>query len=381
MAKVTHLDPTSLSLSTDAVVLGSLIGQYLTRINGKSGFRQQPKASLLKKLDALPTAFPTCDIENTFNTFPSLQPFLSTLLLNKRGSNNDDLSPSASLSSKSFSQLTANDGKIIASVFPNLIENQRKCGDDAVEELLIKYTVVKDMFQIPWLPACMEEIGLYLIGMTPFGLKVRMYFGAVLSILDILSDIVVTKMYYDTGMTGTANVTAGLLVLSTFLQCFCVYLNYNQAGKRTLLRELLIALCLVKPLADAYRVSQGKVQEPGEVFSPLSEMLCTKMVELFGESIPGLVVQVFALVSAESNEGHAVALTSIVLSAFSTGFASSMISYDLDVDVSKRKNNPKFYGYVPDGDGVRSVVFGAMTGISSCFVLSKTFAIAILAFT
>jgi len=231
--------------------------------------------------------------------------------------------------------------------------------------------------QNPWLPSCLEQISLHLIELTPFGLKARMVFGASLSCLDVISDLGVTKMYYDEGRGSLATITLSLIGLSACLQCGLVYINNKAKPAGTLMKELLITITFTKPIVDAYRVANGKIQQPGEVLSPLSDMLGTKMCEIFGESIPGLVVQVVALVNAPvvSSSGQTLAILSIILSAVSTGFASSMISYDLDVDVNKRRNNPKFYGYVPDADSARTIVFTAMTMLSSCFVLSKTFAI------
>ena len=61
------------------------------------------------------------------------------------------------LGGKKFSDLTEADGKLVASVFPQLIEMQRKCGDDAVEELMRNFEVVGEMYKaVLWLPSCME---------------------------------------------------------------------------------------------------------------------------------------------------------------------------------------------------------------------------------
>jgi hypothetical protein len=71
------------------------------------------------------------------------------------------------------------------------------------------------------------------------------------------------------------------------------------------------------------------------------------------------------------------ALTSIIISAMSAGFTGSALSFDYDVDPSKRKETPGFYGYVPDG-GSRTVVFVCMFVNSMLLLLLRGFSSALL---
>ena len=73
------------------------------------------------------------------------------------------------------------------------------------------------------------------------------------------------------------------------------------------------------------------------------------------------------------------ALSSIIISACTTGLASATISYDFDTDPSKRKNNPEFYGYSPDGGGSRFLVFLLLFLNSTSHILGRTLAAALLA--
>ena len=70
---------------------------------------------------------------------------------------------------------------------------------------------------------------------------------------------------------------------------------------------------------------------------------------------------------------------SIMASALTTGFTSALISFDLDVDVKKRQNQPMFYGYVPDDFGKRGFCFLLMTLISTVHNLSRSIGVALLA--
>jgi len=75
-------------------------------------------------------------------------------------------------------------------------------------------------------------------------------------------------------------------------------------------------------------------------------MIFNKSAELAAESIPGCVLQLYVwLINPE--QAGTYALLSIGISSLTTGFTSAMIAFDMDVDVPHRKNNPKFYGYIP----------------------------------
>ena len=73
------------------------------------------------------------------------------------------------------------------------------------------------------------------------------------------------------------------------------------------------------------------------------------------------------------------ALVSIVVSALTTGFTSALISFDKDVDVVGRKNQPTFYGYIPDDHATRGRCFFLMTIMSALHNLSRSVGCALLA--
>jgi len=73
------------------------------------------------------------------------------------------------------------------------------------------------------------------------------------------------------------------------------------------------------------------------------------------------------------------ALASIGISAATTGFMSALLAFDFDVDVPHRKNQPKFYGYIPDDNGLRTRCFVLMTLISALHNVSRSVGCALLA--
>ena len=97
------------------------------------------------------------------------------------------------------------------------------------------------------------------------------------------------------------------------------------------------------------------------------------------EAIPASIVQVYAFLLAK--EKRVDALVSILISAATIAFSSSMISYDWDTSPAYRTSTPFFYGYVPDKALSRAVCFLSMMSLTFAHVLLQTFACALLAAT
>jgi len=76
-----------------------------------------------------------------------------------------------------------------------------------------------------------------------------------------------------------------------------------------------------------------------------------------------------------------MALFSICVSVLTIAFASTTISYDLDVDPVNRSINPKFYGAVPNSSFKRSLTFFTMFFFTVLSTLSKVIGCAFMAAT
>ena len=70
---------------------------------------------------------------------------------------------------------------------------------------------------------------------------------------------------------------------------------------------------------------------------------------------------------------------SIGICALTTGFTSALITYDMDLSVSDRRNQPMFFGFIPDDYAKRGKCFFLMIIISSCHNLSRSIGLALLA--
>ena len=61
-----------------------------------------------------------------------------------------------------------------------------------------------------------------------------------------------------------------------------------------------------------------------------------KVVEMFAEAIPGVIIQLMAIATSDKDVGTSAWL-SVAVSAITTGFASATISYDWDTDPARRE--------------------------------------------
>jgi len=116
--------------------------------------------------------------------------------------------------------------------------------------------------------------------------------------------------------------------------------------------------------------------EEHHVFDAKTELAATKCGEMICESIPGCLLQMYVILKVGDTSKRAV--TSVVVSALTTGFASATLSYDYDTDPVKKKLQPCFYGYIPDEGIARSLLLVCMTLNSALLLLVRAFSAAML---
>jgi hypothetical protein len=134
----------------------------------------------------------------------------------------------------------------------------------------------------------------------------------------------------------------------------------------------------LKPGFDAARVLNNKEVERYNVFDAKAELTITKCAEMFAESIPGCILQIYAFLIGAHGTKKNQALVSIVVSALTTGVSSATVAYDFDSDPEKRKATPAFYGYLPDAGSKRTIMFLALLVNSTLLVLLRSFGAALL---
>jgi hypothetical protein len=245
----------------------------------------------------------------------------------------------------------------------------------AVDEWIGKYPALQELDRAEvWLRPMLNTVALRLLSEVSWGLKMRVFIGAGLSILDMVSDINVIVLYSTTGQEGYAASLMWMLATCVAFQLVMVC-GQNKTKPLKMLIEALKVLSGLKPAFDAARVAGGADFEEGHVMDPKIEFMASKLLELFCESIPGCLLQSYALMNAEKKSTQAIA--SIVISAMTTGMASATIAFDFDVDPIRRKETPDFYGYIPDG-AARSFTFVCMFVNGAVLLLIRSFVVSLL---
>ena len=117
-----------------------------------------------------------------------------------------------------------------------------------------------------------------------YGMVWRVSLGAVLSMVDAVTDIYMISTYYNTeGLNTQANLMLAMIAMNMGLQIIFVQSQYINKSWKVKLREVLYCLLLLRPALDAYRVSTNYEDEEA-IVGPLMEMICNK-VRFCGENL------------------------------------------------------------------------------------------------
>jgi len=203
-----------------------------------------------------------------------------------------------------------------------------------VDEWIVRYPALKELDKREvWFRPMVNVCAMRILGEVSWGVKLRVFMGAGLSVLDMFSDIYVVALYWNQeGKRGFAVVLLAMILASIFMQLLVVLFQNTKRTKkvkRTLLFESMIVLTGMKPGVDAFRVSSGVRRDADHSFAPRTELVATKVCELVFESIPGCFVLVYAVLKSASVEGERSAIFSVLISALTTGFSSASISFDM----------------------------------------------------
>jgi hypothetical protein len=203
-----------------------------------------------------------------------------------------------------------------------------------------------------------------------------------MSTVDLLTDIYVTHSFWKerkTGKMGYFKASLASLLLSIFGQLGLTYLQNKKLGAKRIARECFPILIGVKPALDAFRVASGAKQEVGAVYDPMMEMVMMKGMEMLLEAIPGVIIQLMAIASTGKGElVSRAAWLSLIVSALTTGFTSSTISYDFDIDPANRETRPDFYGYIPAKASKRTILFVSMILITAGMLVIRCMTMVLL---
>ena len=119
----------------------------------------------------------------------------------------------------------------------------------------------------------MNTIALRLIGDVGWGLKLRVFVGAALSVLDLTTDIFITYTFLQEGKEMFFRSSVAMLGSSMFFMLLTVWGQNRELGLKKVVLEMIPVVTGLKPAADAFRVASGAKIEEGQKFDPLTEMV------------------------------------------------------------------------------------------------------------
>jgi len=230
--------------------------------------------------------------------------------------------------------------------FANFLR-QRKTGEVAVDAWRKQYQQLEILFEeVIGFEDFVVTLANSLLKDSIYGTVFRVSVGAALSTIDAATDIFVITTYYQSdALVGQARALLSMITTNIVVQIITVLAQYQKKSLAVKLKEVLISLFFLRPAVDAYRVSTNH-EDNEAAYDSLTDMIMNKGIELATESIPGCMLQLYVWLNSPEQVGT-LALTSIAISAMTTGFTSAMIAFDMDVDIPHGKVQPKFYGYLP----------------------------------
>ncbi|GMH93488.1 hypothetical protein TL16_g12643 [Triparma laevis f. inornata] len=105
-----------------------------------------------------------------------------------------------------------------------------------------------------WMRAFFIEIAQRNLNKSNFGLKLRLFGGALLSTIDLVTDIYMTTQFFNTdGQEGYGRVNAWLIGVTLFLQIMVAFVQ-NSKRPSAFALETIAILTGIKPALDAYKV-------------------------------------------------------------------------------------------------------------------------------
>jgi hypothetical protein len=193
--------------------------------------------------------------------------------------------------------------------------------------------------------------------------QLRVLFSAVLSYMDVISDVQVIQQYFDAGQLTAAQASLGFLGLNMGIQIIiCAVQSFRNLKEMML--EILYTLICLKPVLEVMRIVKKK---PYQTFSRLQENIYAKGAEVFGEAAPAAFLQMYVLLLAAHPSYFQY--VSIIISIATAAFTIATMDYNIDTDPKNRVADPQFFGLVPDSSLIRTKIFAAMF-LNSFFQMS-----------
>ena len=171
--------------------------------------------------------------------------------------------------------------------------------DQAAAQVLARYPVLQaPAQQCVWFEPMLAAILLRLMEVS-LGTKLRLSLSAVLSFLDVGSDLATMLLYFLAEQYLTGSLILMLVCISTAVQALVVFIQNRHRSAAEMAKEMLILLSLAVPQAHGRpppadeKLSRRSVD--GSAFDTAMERNLCKGIETCFESVPSSIVAMVAL--------------------------------------------------------------------------------------
>ena len=150
----------------------------------------------------------------------------------------------------------------------NLIPSlkSKKLAEAGVDQWKVQNRAVKELMgEQVWFESMVVVLSKGIVKAAAWGLLWRTLFGAVVSVSDLATDLVVLKQFFDEGekMITYRNLSLASIGISICFQLMVVIYQNRKKGIMWCAKEMLIVLTGMKAPWDAYRVASGASKVKG----------------------------------------------------------------------------------------------------------------------
>ena len=198
-----------------------------------------------------------------------LRPLISQVIINRI----ESVASTASVTNNPLASLTDEDLAVLGQLLAPLLVSE-STSVSAVDEWIQRYPALGEFDAAhAWFRPLVYEIAKKLKANVSWGANQRLYVGASLSVLDMVSDIYMIVEYWNTpGKENTAVALLTCLLMNLAAQLLIVIAQNMKAPRRVLFREMLYVLSCTKVGVDVYRVASGAKQETYQTGSADDEL-------------------------------------------------------------------------------------------------------------
>ena len=159
--------------------------------------------------------------------------------------------------------------------------NARKVAEAGVDQWMLQYPALVELNKnnMFFLPMAIT-IGRRKLIQAPWGLALKVGMGALLSLLNVTTDINTIFSFVREEKMGFAYATIAMVSFVSIVLLVSVYGQNKNKGAGAILRESLIVIFFLKPVVGAFRVVSQQKANDDDAFDPLFELITTKIIEM-----------------------------------------------------------------------------------------------------